>query len=125
MRGQGMFPKPSPSIPLTDEKVNKSRVLLLNVYFNYLLGGTIDFPSIDLIDHIMRILSVNSAPNRLCCPKNLLHDSGELLGHGARPHDAGSGNDVINGNVPAVLDVLNLLSVPWRLLQGLDDQGGS
>merc|ERR1712098_736064 len=36
-----------------------------------------------------------------------------------------SGNDVIHGDIAAVLDVLHLLTVPWGLLQGLDDQGGS
>merc|ERR1711971_236112 len=36
-----------------------------------------------------------------------------------------AGDDVVHGDVAAMLDVLHLLAVPWRLLQGLDDQGGS
>merc|ERR1719180_461777 len=47
------------------------------------------------------------------------------LGHGAGRHNTGGGNDVVHGDVAAVLDVLHLLPVPWRLLQSLDDQGGS
>merc|ERR550517_315148 len=44
---------------------------------------------------------------------------------GAGRHHAGGGDDVIHGDVAAVLDVLHLLPVPWRLLQCLDDQGSS
>merc|ERR1712080_370790 len=48
----------------------------------------------------------------------------EVLGHGPGPHDAGGVDDVVQGDVPAVLDVLDLLPVPGRLLEGLDDEGG-
>lgn len=71
----------------------------------------------------MRILAVHGAADRLGGAENLLHYSGELAGHGAGPHDAGSVDDVIHGDVAAVLDVLDLLPVPWRLLEGLDDEG--
>eukprot|EP00091_Calanus_sinicus_P004564 TRINITY_DN148_c0_g1_i11.p2 TRINITY_DN148_c0_g1~~TRINITY_DN148_c0_g1_i11.p2 ORF type:complete len:136 (+),score=34.65 TRINITY_DN148_c0_g1_i11:81-488(+) len=73
----------------------------------------------------MRILAVNSAADRLGGAEDLLHDAGELAGHRAGPHDAGGVDDIIHGDVPAVLDVLDLLPVPWRLLEGLDDEGGS
>ena len=80
---------------------------------------------VDLINDIMRSLAVNSAADRLGSPEDLLDDSTELPGHGPGPHHTGSLVDVVNGDVPAVLDVLHLLSVPGRLLQGLDDESGS
>ena len=45
-------------------------------------------------------------------------------GHRPGPHNPGGVDDVIDGDVAVVLDVLDLLAVPWRLLQGLDDEGG-
>ncbi len=50
-------------------------------------------------------------------------ERGNSLGHGARPHDPGSTDDVVHGDVATVLDVLHLLPVPGRLLQRLDHQG--
>ena len=82
-------------------------------------------PLIDLINDIMRSLAVNSAADRLSSPQDLLDDPAELPGHGPGPHHTGGLVDVVHGDVAAVLDVLHLLPVPGRLLQGLDDQGGS
>merc|ERR1719251_505952 len=44
---------------------------------------------------------------------------------GAGCHHTGGSDDVIHGDVSAVLDVLHLLAVPWGLLERLDDKGGS
>ena len=82
-------------------------------------------PLIDLVNDIVRSLTINSAAHRLGSPEDLLHDPAELPGHGPGPHHAGGLVDVVDGDVAAVLDVLHLLSVPGGLLQGLDDQGGS
>lgn len=46
----------------------------------------------------------------------------KATGHAAGTHDAGNLDDLVKGDVAVVLDILNLLSVTWRLLQGLDDQ---
>ena len=48
-----------------------------------------------------------------------------LPGHRSGSHDTSSVVDVIHGDITIVLDVLDLLPVPGRLLQGLDDQGSS
>ena len=80
---------------------------------------------IDLVNDIMGRLAVNSAADRLGGPQDLLADSAEVPGHGPGPHHTGGLVDVVHGDVAAVFDVLNLLPVPGRLLQGLDDQGGS
>ena len=93
-----------------------------DLYFNRLLGRTINCSIIDTINNVMRILTVNSTSNRLCGSEDLLHDSGELSGHSTGPHGAGGEDDVVHGNVSTVLDVLDL--IPWRLLQGLNDQFG-
>ena len=78
---------------------------------------------IDLVNDVVGSLPVNSAANRLGSPEDLLNDSAELPGHGPGSHHTGGLVDVIHGDVAAVLDVLHLLPVPGRLLQGLDDQG--
>ena len=71
----------------------------------------------------MRSHTIDSTSNRLSCSEDLFDGSGQFLGHGPGPHDAGSVKDVIHGDVTVVLDVLNLLPVTWGLFQGLDDQG--
>ena len=67
--------------------------------------------------------TVNGAPDGLRGAEDLLHDSGELLGHRPGPHDPGGVDDVVHGDVAVVLDVLDLLAVARGLLQGLDDEG--
>ena len=81
-------------------------------------------PLIDLVNDIMRGLTVHSAAHRLSSPEDLLDDPTELPGHGPGSHDAGGLVDVVHGDVPVVLHVLHLLPVPGRLLQGLDDESG-
>ena len=46
-----------------------------------------------------------------------------LPSHRPGSHNPGGGEDIVHGDVAVVLDVLHLLPVPGRLLQGLDDQG--
>ena len=79
---------------------------------------------IDGVNDVVRVLTVNSAADRLGSTKDLLADSTELSGHGPGPHGASSLVDVVHGDVPVVLDILHLLPVPRGLLQGLDDEGG-
>merc|ERR1719342_368499 len=45
------------------------------------------------------------------------------LGHGTRSHNSRSLDDIIHGDVSIVLDVLNLLSVPWGFLESFDNEG--
>merc|ERR1719348_10354 len=87
--------------------------------------GTVNGSVVDSIDDVVGVLSVNSAADRLSCAEDLLHDSAELPGHGPGPHDSCSSDDIIHGDVAAMLDVLDLLSVPWGFLQGLDNEGSS
>ena len=93
--------------------------------FNTKLGrGALDGSVIDTVDDVMRIHAVHGAADGLRGAENLLHAAAELLAHGARPHHAGSLDDVVHRDVAVVFDVLDLLPVPGRLLQRLDDEGG-
>ena len=93
--------------------------------FNTKLGrGALDGSVVDAVDDVMRIHAVHGAADGLRGAENLLHAAAELLAHGARPHHAGSLDNVVHRDVAVVLDVLNLLPVPGRLLQRLDDEGG-
>merc|ERR1719431_1452382 len=85
--------------------------------------GTLVRAVIDCVNDVMRVLAVHGAANRLGSAEDLLADSTELPGHGPGPHGARSLVDVVHGDVPVVLDILHLLPVPGRLLQGLDDEG--
>merc|ERR1719189_2693860 len=78
--------------------------------FNILLARTVNLPIIDLVDNVVRVLTVNSAADRLGRAQYL-------------PHHPGSVDDVVERDVAAVLDVLDLLPIARRLLQGLDDEG--
>ena len=71
----------------------------------------------------MRSHTVNGTSDRLSCSEDLFDDSRQFLGHGPGPHDAGSIQDVIHGDVTVVFDVFDLLTITWGLFQGLDDQG--
>merc|ERR1712203_373003 len=88
-----------------------------------LLARTVDLAIIDLVDDVVRVLAVDCAADRLSRAQDLLHHPGELPGHRPGPHHPGSVDDVVQRDVAAVLDVLDLLPVARRLLQGLDDKG--
>merc|ERR1719411_752705 len=96
----------------------------LEVVFD-LLGGAVDGTIVDAINDVVGVHAVHSAANGLGSAKHLFHGTGELLSHGPGSHNPGSRNNVIHGDVSAVLDVLDLLAVPWRLLQGLDNKRSS
>ena len=83
---------------------------------------TIEGSVVDLINEVVWCLTIDGASNRLSRAKDLLHDSGKVLGHGSGPHDPGGVDDVVQSDVAIVLDVLDLLPVPGRFLEGLDDE---
>ena len=89
------------------------------------LFGDLDFALVDLIDDIVGRLAVDRASDGLSGAENLLDSAFQLARHGALAHDAGDVNDLVEGNVAAVLDVLDLLAVTRRLLEGADEESGS
>merc|ERR1712198_650396 len=68
--------------------------------------------------------AVHGAANGLGCSENLLHYTRKLPSHGTGSHHPGGADDVVHSDVTVVLDVLHLLPVTGRLLQGLNDQSG-
>merc|ERR1712038_210075 len=89
-----------------------------------LLARTVDLAIIDLVDDVVRVLAVDGAADRLGRSQDLLHHPRELPGHRPRPHHPGGVDDVIQADVAAVLDVLDLLPVPGRFFQGFYHEGG-
>ena len=72
-----------------------------------------------------KTLTVNGTSNGLGSSQNFFANTAQLLGHGPWPHNSGSTNDVVHGDVTVVLDVLNLLTITWRFFQSLDNQSSS
>jgi len=89
-----------------------------------LLLGNFDLSLVDLIDDVVRSLAVDGAADGLRRAEDLLDGALELPRHGTLPHDAGDVDDLVEGNVAAVLDVLDLLAVTWGLLEGADEKSG-
>ncbi|KAG1332013.1 putative 60S ribosomal protein L12-like [Cocos nucifera] len=89
-----------------------------------LFGGDLDVAVGDLLLEVLGVLAVDGAADGDAGAEDFLDGAGEVLGHGSRPHHPGDLNDVVEGDVAVVLDVLGLLAVALRLLKGLDHQGG-
>lgn len=85
---------------------------LLVWYFN--------LPRIDVVNDVMRRPAINRAANALRRTQNLLHTTGQLLRKGLGLHRPCDVNDLVQDDIPRMLDVLLLFAVPWRLCQ--DDQ---
>ena len=125
------------------------KVCLFTMRKHTLLLGNLDRTIIDTLDNVVGVLPVNGASNGLGGSEDLLDGTGKVLGKGLVLHLSGDlnkvkndgsassffihhlssnqsptthRNDLVEGNVTSVLDVLLLLSVSRRLLQGLDDQ---
>jgi len=68
------------------------------------------------------VLVVDGAANRVSSSQKLTADTAQILSHGSVFHDPGSAEYIVPGDVTVVRDVLDLLSVTWWLLEGLDEQ---
>lgn len=85
---------------------------------------TLNLARLDVVRDGLGAAAINLATSGESSSEDLLDGTLEVLGHGLEPHGAGNGNDLIEGNALGVLDVLLLLAVPGRLLEGLDDKRG-
>merc|ERR1719411_973310 len=88
-----------------------------------LFGWALVVTAVDVVDDVVGGTAIDGASDGLSGAQDLLHDARQLLGLGPGLHDPGGVDDVVHGDVAVVLDVLDLLPVPWRLLEGLDDEG--
>jgi hypothetical protein len=101
------------------------RVLLFSVQESNLLLRNVNLASLDVVRDILGAAAIDLAADGESSTENLENTTAELLGHGAGAHGAGNLDDVIHGDGLGVLDVLLLLAVTGRLLEGLDDEGRS
>lgn len=84
---------------------------------------TVNLARLNVIGDILGAAAIDLAADGESSTENLKDTTAELLGHRARAHDAGNLDDLVHGDGLGVLDVLLLLAVTGRLLEGLDDKG--
>ena len=70
----------------------------------YLFKRNIEFASLDLVDEIVWVGTVNGASDGLGSAEDLSDSSGKVSGAGSWSHNSGAADDVIHGNVTVVLD---------------------
>lgn len=92
---------------------------------DHLFLRNIDLTSLDVVRDILRAAAIDLATDGESSTEDLKDGATELLGERAVTHLASNLNDLIEGNGLVVLDVLLLLAVTRRLLEGLNDQRGS
>lgn len=90
-----------------------------------LLLRDLNLARLNVVGDVLGAAAVNLAASAESSSEDLLDGTLEVLGHGLEPHGAGNVDDLIKGNALGVLDVLLLLAVSGRLLEGLDDEGRS
>jgi hypothetical protein len=87
-----------------------------------LLLRDLNLARLDVIGDVLGAATVNLATSAKSGSENLLNGTLQILGHRLEPHGAGNVDDLLKGNTLGVLDVLLLLAVTRRLLEGLDDE---
>lgn len=87
-----------------------------------LLFGDLNLARLDVIGDVLGAATVNLAASAKRSAKDFFDGALQIFGHGLEAHGAGNVDDLIEGNALGVLDVLLLLPVTWRLLEGLDDE---
>jgi len=80
-----------------------------------LLVGDGDVARVDGLDNVVRRLAIDSAADRLRCAKDLLYAVSERAGQRLGLHRPCNIDDLIEGDVASVLDVLLLFAVARRL----------
>lgn len=86
---------------------------------------TLNLAGPDVVRDILGAAAVNLAASAEGGSENLKGGTLQVLGHGLEAHGTGNVDDLIKRNALGVLDVLLLLTVSGRLLEGLDDEGRS
>jgi hypothetical protein len=90
-----------------------------------LLFRDLDLARLNVVGDGLGAAAVNLATSAESSSENLLNGTLQVLGHRLEPHGAGNVDDLLERNALGVLDVLLLLAVTRRLLEGLDDEGRS
>lgn len=95
----------------------------VHIPISFVPGLTVNLASLDVIGDILRAAAIDLAADRESSTEDLKDGTLELLGKRALTHLASDLNDLVQRNGLGVLDVLLLLAVTRRLLEGLDDKG--
>jgi hypothetical protein len=90
-----------------------------------LVIGDLDLAGLDVVGDSLGAAAVDLAAGGEGSSEDLKNGTLQVLGHGLEAHGLGDGDDLIKRDGLGVLDVLLLLAVPGRLLEGLDDEGRS
>jgi hypothetical protein len=98
----------------TQNYSNKTRGLSLSV------KRDLDVIVGNLLLQILRVLIVDRESNGDAGVEDLCDTTTELIGHGPRAHDLGNLNDVIEGSVVVMLDVLAVTIVIFRVHPSVD-----
>lgn len=86
-----------------------------------LVYRNLNFTSLDLGAHIGGGEAFDGASHGGAGTEDLTDSAGEILGEGAMANLASNLNNLIEGEVTVMLDVLLLLAITGGLLKGLDD----
>lgn len=86
---------------------------------------TVNVSAVNRLNDSLGRLAINLATDTVGGTENLLDGTRELLGERLVSHGAGDIDDLVEADGLVVLDVLLLLAITGRLLEGLDDQRGS
>jgi len=90
---------------------------------SFVPGLTVNLASLDVIGDILGAATIDLAADGESSTEDLKDGTLELLGKRALTHLASDLNDLVERDGLGVLDVLLLLAVTRRLLEGLDDKG--
>ena len=101
------------------------KLLFFTIFYNFiLLFRDLGLASLDGGLEGLRSLTINSAANGDGGTEAFEDATLEGVGHGVSTDVLSDLDDLLEGDVARVLDVLDLLAVTRGLLEGLDDAGG-
>merc|ERR1711981_609650 len=87
------------------------------------LLANFDFSLCDELLNVSRVLAVNGAADGHAGSEDFFDSTGKVAGHGARTEFLGNRNNLVHVEFAVVDNVLGLLPVTRRFLQGFDDGG--
>merc|ERR1719154_394443 len=67
--------------------------------------------------------TIDCTSNTLGCSKDFTHSSGEFNSWGSWSHNTGDINYLVQCDISIMFDILDLLTIPGRLLEGSDNKG--
>ena len=90
--------------------------------FTSIVRRTLNLARLNVVRDSLGATAINLAASAESSSEDLLDGTLQVLGHRLEPHGAGNVDDLIKRNALGVLNVLLLLAVAGRLLEGLDNE---